>query len=104
MTPSDFITTAEVARLLKISPSTVQRMAREGRIAAFRVGKLWRFPAQSPGILLYKQEQKLRRKDKSAPEKEPGAPRNGLKEFAKLSVHLGFNEPFSRDMLAGGER
>ena len=46
MTASEFITTAEVATLLKISVSTVQRMAREGRITALKVGKLWRFPAQ----------------------------------------------------------
>jgi excisionase family DNA binding protein len=92
MVPSDYITTAEVAALLKISPSTAQRMAREGRISALKVGKLWRFPAQSPGILLYKQEQKTLRKRKAnangdAPQK------NGLKAFLKLATDVGFIEP-----------
>ena len=103
MTASEFITTAEVATLLKISVSTVQRMAREGRITALKVGKLWRFPAQSPHILLYKQDQGKRRKDKSAEAKEP-APKNGLREFLKLACDLGFIEPLDRQKLYGGRR
>ena len=34
---------AEAAALLKIHPKTLQKMAREGRIPAFRIGDLWRF-------------------------------------------------------------
>jgi excisionase family DNA binding protein len=102
MVPSDFITTAEVAKLLKISSSTVQRMAREGRITALKVGKLWRFPEQSPHILLYKQEQTKRRKDKA--EGKDAAPKNGLREFVKLACDIGFLEPLARDKLAGGGR
>jgi excisionase family DNA binding protein len=101
MTASDFITTAEVAALLKISVSTVQRMAREGRITALKVGKLWRFPAQSPHILLYKQEQVKRRKEKSPEGKETVA-RNGLREFVRLACDLGFVEPLDRQKLYGG--
>jgi excisionase family DNA binding protein len=101
MTASDFITTAEVAALLKISVSTVQRMAREGRITALKVGKLWRFPAQSPHILLYKQEQVKRRKEKSAEGKDAVA-RNGLREFVRLACDLGFVEPLDRQKLYGG--
>jgi excisionase family DNA binding protein len=89
MVPSDYITTAEVAALLKISPSTAQRMAREGRISALKVGKLWRFPAQSPGILLYKQEQQPRRQRKASA--APDVPqKNGLKAFLKLAADIGF--------------
>ena len=98
MVSSDYITTAEVAALLKISPSTAQRMAREGRISALKVGKLWRFPAQSPGILLYKQEQKRLRKRKTTTESD--APqRNGLKAFLKLATDVGFIEPLRRGEL-----
>ncbi len=35
----------EAASLLKIHPKTLQRMAREGRIAGIQIGKLWRFRA-----------------------------------------------------------
>ena len=37
----------EAAALLKIRPKTLQRMAREGRIAAVQIGKLWRFRASA---------------------------------------------------------
>jgi excisionase family DNA binding protein len=37
----------EAASLLKIHPKTLQRMAREGRIAAVQIGKLWRFRASA---------------------------------------------------------
>ena len=33
------------AGLLKIHPKTLQKMAREGRVPAFRVADLWRFRA-----------------------------------------------------------
>ncbi len=35
----------EAAALLKIHPKTLQRMARNGRIAGIQIGKLWRFRA-----------------------------------------------------------
>ena len=102
MTKEEFLTTAEVAKLLKVSSGTVQKIAREGRISALKVGHLWRFPLQSPGILLYKQEQKSLRRRKSAKEdKDAGMRRNGLKELAKLATDLGFIEPFQRDNLYG---
>jgi excisionase family DNA binding protein len=101
MSKDEYITTAEIARLLKISVSTVQRMAREGRLSALKVGKLWRFPAQSPGILLYKQEQKGSRREKPAAG-EPAPQKNGLREFVRLAADLGFHEPFERDALYGG--
>jgi len=33
----------EAASLLKIHPKTLQRMARQKRIAGIQIGKLWRF-------------------------------------------------------------
>lgn len=35
----------EAASLLKIHPKTLQRMARQGKIAGTQIGKLWRFRA-----------------------------------------------------------
>jgi excisionase family DNA binding protein len=33
----------EAAALLQIHPRTLQKMAREGKVPAFRIGGLWRF-------------------------------------------------------------
>ncbi len=101
MVQSEYITTADVAKLLKISSSTAQRMAREGRISALKVGKLWRFPAQSPGILLYKEQQKVTRQRPSETARDAD-PRNGLKSFLKLAADVGFVEPLDRERLTGG--
>lgn len=35
----------EAASLLKVHPKTLQKMARDGRIPALRIGDLWRFRA-----------------------------------------------------------
>jgi excisionase family DNA binding protein len=46
--PSNFepvLNTQEAAALLQIHPKTLQRMARQGRVPAFRIGDLWRFRA-----------------------------------------------------------
>lgn len=37
------LTPEEVGRLLHIHPKTVNRMAREGEIPGFKLGKYWRF-------------------------------------------------------------
>ena len=39
------LNTDEVAVLLQIHPKTLQRMARQGIVPAFRIGDLWRFRA-----------------------------------------------------------
>ena len=39
------LTSGEAARLLKVHPKTLQRMARRGQIPAHRIGDLWRFRA-----------------------------------------------------------
>jgi excisionase family DNA binding protein len=41
------LNTYEAAALLKIHPKTLQRMARQGIVPAFRIGDLWRFRASS---------------------------------------------------------
>ena len=35
----------EAARLLRIHPKTLQKMARDGEIVGIHIGKLWRFRA-----------------------------------------------------------
>jgi excisionase family DNA binding protein len=42
-TPRRIITVAEVAKYLSLHPFTIYRMARNGKIPAFRVGEDWRF-------------------------------------------------------------
>ena len=37
------LNTDEAAALLQIHPKTLQRMARQGVVPAFRIGDLWRF-------------------------------------------------------------
>jgi excisionase family DNA binding protein len=41
------LNTDEAAALLQIHPETLQLMARQGVIPAFRIGDLWRFRASS---------------------------------------------------------
>ena len=41
-----FLNTDEAAAMLGVHPKTLQRLARSGRITAYRVGKLWRFQAR----------------------------------------------------------
>jgi excisionase family DNA binding protein len=98
MAHDGYLTTTDVAKLLKISGSTVQKMAREGRISALKVGRLWRFPPQSPTILLHKQEQKHTRRRKSQNEgTDIPSRRNGLREFVKLAADIGLIEQTGGD-------
>ena len=41
------LNTEEAAALLQIHPKTLQKMAREGLVPAFRIGDLWRFRASA---------------------------------------------------------
>jgi excisionase family DNA binding protein len=101
MVQGDYITTAEVAKLLKISLSTAQKLAREGKLPALKVGKLWRFTAQGPAILLYKLEQKAGRR-KNADAAQVTDNHSGLKGFLKLAADVGVKEPFDREPVDGG--
>jgi excisionase family DNA binding protein len=90
---SDYLTTAEIARTLKISVSTATKMARDGKLPALKVGRLWRFPRQSAEILIAKQAQSTRRKQRREAKPEAEKPRHGLKEFVKLAQDFGVIEP-----------
>ncbi len=37
----------QAAKLISIHPKTLQRMARAGKVPAFRIGDLWRFRASA---------------------------------------------------------
>ena len=41
-----FLNTDEAAAMLGVHPKTLLRLARSGRITAYRIGKLWRFQAR----------------------------------------------------------
>jgi excisionase family DNA binding protein len=40
---NEILTTRQVAKLLKIHPVTVRKLAQRGEIPGWRVGKSWRF-------------------------------------------------------------
>lgn len=42
-TRREYLTVAEVASIIGISPETVRRLARSGQLPATRFGKQWRF-------------------------------------------------------------
>jgi len=46
------LTSEQAAAFLQIHPKTLQRMARQGRVPAYRVGDLWRFRASDLGAWL----------------------------------------------------
>ena len=43
----EFLTSEEVSKLCKIKIRQVKELARQGKIPAIKVGKLWRFPEDS---------------------------------------------------------
>lgn len=47
----------QAARLLRIHPKTLQKMARRGEIHGTHVGKLWRFRASDLNDWIFRQEQ-----------------------------------------------
>jgi len=45
----DVLDSGEAAKYLRVNVQTVRRLAREGRLPAFRVGHVWRFKRSSLG-------------------------------------------------------
>ncbi|MCC6477136.1 helix-turn-helix domain-containing protein [bacterium] len=89
MPNEEYLTTDEAAKLLKVSRGTVCKLAREGQLAALRVGKQWRIPHESPEMWLYKQKQSGR---KSTPQMTGAkSKRSGFEDLLKLSAPLGVN-------------
>jgi excisionase family DNA binding protein len=40
-----FLNSEQAAALVKVHPKTLQRLARNGHVVGYRIGKLWRFRA-----------------------------------------------------------
>jgi excisionase family DNA binding protein len=53
------LTPNEIAKILRIHPFTVTRLAREGKIPAFKVGGIWRFRKDQFEQWIVQQEPKL---------------------------------------------
>jgi excisionase family DNA binding protein len=43
MESGDFMTVEEISTYLRVPPSTVYKLAREGKLPGFKVGRHWRF-------------------------------------------------------------
>ena len=53
------LTPNEISKILRIHPFTVTRLAREGKIPAFKVGGIWRFRKDQFEQWIVQQEPKL---------------------------------------------
>ena len=91
MTKENLLTTREVAERLKVSGSTVRRMAREGRLPAMRVGKLWRFPLQELVVKLRQRQLASARNKRKR--------RSGFFDWRSFATDIGFVEPFNRGAI-----
>jgi excisionase family DNA binding protein len=45
--PSNVMTVRELAEYLRVHPSTIYRLLRQGRLPGFRVGSDWRFSREA---------------------------------------------------------
>ncbi|MBK6766691.1 MAG: helix-turn-helix domain-containing protein [bacterium] len=88
MPNEEYLTTAEAARLLKVSRSTVQLLAREGRLPAIRVGVQWRIPHEAPELWLYKQKQAGGKQRASAKAEGVKQKRSGFDDLVKLAAPI----------------
>jgi excisionase family DNA binding protein len=91
VTKENLLTTREVASQLRVSTSTVRRMARLGRLPALRVGRLWRFAQQDLTVKLH--QQKLANKHGKRRR------RSGFFDWRSFVTELGFVEPFDRNEI-----
>ena len=93
MTRENLLTTFEVAERLKVSASTVRRLARQGRLPAVRVGRLWRFYSQELSLTI--------RQRKLAGTKKKRRRRSGFFDWRSFVTDIGFVEPFNRSEIRG---
>jgi excisionase family DNA binding protein len=52
----EILTTQEVADLLKLHPKTVNKLAKSGKVPAYRIGRQWRFRKSEVIKLLHKKD------------------------------------------------
>jgi putative molybdopterin biosynthesis protein len=48
------LTTAEVAEMLRVHPSTIYRLLKRGELPGFRIGDCWRISMETLEMWLYK--------------------------------------------------
>ncbi len=85
MPGEEYLTTAEAAKLLKVSRGTVRMLAREGRLPAIRVGVQWRIPHEAPELWLYRQKQAALRGKAAAKSDGARSKRSGFDDLLKLA-------------------
>ncbi|MCL4305347.1 helix-turn-helix domain-containing protein [bacterium] len=89
MPNEEYLTTAEAAKLLKVSRGTVCLLAREGRLPALRVGKQWRIPHEAPELWMYRQKQAAVRNAKTTTQRSAArAKRSGFDDLLKLAAPI----------------
>lgn len=54
-TQEEYLTVKDIANIFGLSPITIERLAREGRIPAYKIGWKWRIPAKEFQAWLQKQ-------------------------------------------------
>lgn len=57
LTPSEFMTVEEIAEYMRLPQSTVYKLARQGKLPGFKVGRHWRFRREAVIQWVYQQEQ-----------------------------------------------
>jgi excisionase family DNA binding protein len=71
MEPKRILTVPEVAAYLRVHPSTIYRVLRQGTIPAFKLGSEWRFNIESIDRWRVERE----RRSLAKPKKGPAGPR-----------------------------
>lgn len=88
MANEEYHTTAEAAKLLKVSRGTVCMLAREGRLPAIRVGKQWRIPYEAPELWMYKQKQTAARNKATVKSEGAKSKRSGYDDLLKIAAPI----------------
>jgi len=67
----EILTITELSAYLRVHPTTIYRLLREGRIPGFRVGSAWRFNRASIEKWEHGEIEPVNGDGKSAPERKP---------------------------------
>ncbi len=59
----DVLDAKDVAKMLRVNPRTVIRLAERGELPSFRVGDLWRFHRSDIDIFIEAQKRKQRKNE-----------------------------------------
>jgi excisionase family DNA binding protein len=92
---NEVLTVEEVARLLKVTSTTVRRWCLSGRLPAFKIGRAWRIPREGlrrltdPGGADRSSRQHLRTKAGAAPQEDLWSRMSGYYDQAKRKEGTG---------------